>query len=112
MRFLTDVLFSAIDATVDATSSAVDTSQVFKASLMVVAAGGATGAVKLQASNDAPTTGSPTNWVDIPNASSTISANGVTLIPAFDCAYRYIQAKFTHTGVAGTVTAKLQTQGF
>jgi hypothetical protein len=73
----------------------------------------AAGTVKIQASNDspagvtAPTQFTPTNWADIPNATSLIAAGvgPAILIPSM--AFAYIRAVFTET-TPGSTTINVQ----
>lgn len=62
------------------------------------------GPIKLQASNDIT---NPTNWNDIPNATSTVTAGGDTLIPKTDCNYRWIRIRFSPSGGGGTFSVNL-----
>jgi hypothetical protein len=82
--------------------------------LQVVATGTIAGAVKLQYSNDpVQSPAVPTNWSDIPSATVTLTGTaGVFSIPKTDLCYNWVQAVFTASGGAGTVTATLQGVGF
>ncbi len=70
------------------------------------------GTLKLQCSNDNPNpTGKgigggtpfvPTNWADIPNATSTITAGAGPAIVVPNMCFQYIRAVFTRTGGTST----------
>ncbi len=66
------------------------------------------GTVKIQASNDnSSNKGSlsnqftPTNWVDVPNATGTVTSGSATLITLSNVSYNYVRAVYTSSG-AGT----------
>lgn len=112
MRYLRETLLSGANAAVNQTSAAVDCSYVIAASLQVVSTGTAAGTVKLQASNDAPGPGSPSNFTDIPSASVAVAGAGSYLIPKLDISYQYIRAVYTFTSGTGTITLNLKSIGF
>lgn len=103
----------------DLTGSVKNSDQIINLSVQVVSsAGTVAGVLKLQASNDAPNTSlrsefTPTNYVDIPNATVTISAGGAGMIRLSDCSFGYIRAIWTHDGggSTGTVTALMTAVG-
>lgn len=95
--------------------AAKDVNQVVNLSVHVVcSANTVIGAIKLQASNDSPTGGqfrvsfTPTNWVDIPNASAAIAAGESELISLSNCAYSYLRAVWTPDGGGSTGTINAQ----
>lgn len=69
---------------------------------------GDSGTFKLQASNDTynannmagPANFQPTNWVDIPNQSASITSGGAALLTIANCSYRWLRAVYTKS--AGT----------
>lgn len=95
-------------ASVSTTGAAIDVNQAVSASFQVVTADTtAAGTVKLQMSNDIPTSPrpnfTPTNWSDIPSATSTVVAGvGPSFIIA-NMAYSYIRAVFTRTAGAAVI---------
>jgi hypothetical protein len=77
-----------------------------------------TGTFKLQASNDKEdgtsntSTYVPTNWTDIADSSSTVSAAGTVLWNNGNAFYRWVRIVWTESGTAtGTVTARAQGKG-
>jgi hypothetical protein len=70
----------------------------------------AEGSVKIQASNDPPegqpaNAFTPTNWIDIPNASANITAGAPALIVIPNMAFRWIRAVFTETTPGSTTVS-------
>ena len=65
------------------------------------------GTVKIQGSNDAPVGNPfafvPTNWADIPSATSTIASGVGPAIAIQNLSYQYIRAVYT-SGSGGTTT--------
>lgn len=94
--------------------SATDTNQVVSLSFQAFFSdAAAAGTLKLQASNDsAPDRGqtafAPTNWVDIPSATATVTAGGSVLITIANCCYGYVRAVWTRSAGAGTITVNIQ----
>lgn len=74
------------------------------------------GTLKIQASNDPVPSGAmrsqftPTNWVDIPNASASITSGGSALIILSNVAIGWVRAVYTK-GVDGTGTYKVNMNG-
>lgn len=107
------------DSAGDLTGLAKNLDQVINLSVQVTCSvNTVVGIIKLQASNDAPNvmprTGfTPTNWVDIPNASATIAAGESELISLSNCAYGYLRVIWTHDagGSTGTVSAQMVAVG-
>lgn len=68
----------------------------------------AAGTLKIQCSNDIPLAGpnefTPTNWVDVPNATSTIASGTGPAIVIGSMCFAYIRAVYTRSG-GGTTTA-------
>lgn len=90
------------------TGSAYFVGQIVSASF-VLANGDATaaGTLKLQASNDAPINGNPqtfipTNWADIPNATSTVASGIGPAIVIGNMCFAYIRAVYTRSGGGST----------
>lgn len=102
----------AADASADQTAI-IKAGQLIQCSLQCVVTGASTGTLKLQFSNDitdptVPNGAAPTNWVDIPSASITVSAAGVTGLVKMDLAYNYLRVVWTHNnGSAGTISVNL-----
>lgn len=103
----TTILSANADAT--RTGAAWDTNQMVSASFQFATADlTAAGTVKIQMSNDNPAPSGnsinnqfiPTNWSDIPNATSTIVAGVGPGIVIPNMCFRYVRAVFTRTGGA------------
>lgn len=69
----------------------------------------ANGTVKIQASNDPSPEGysalqdfTPTNWVDIPNATATITSGGAAIITIAQTAYRWMRVVWTRSSGGST----------
>lgn len=108
MRFLPVQILSAPD-TASATGPAIDSNQCVSASFCPIFGDvTAAGVVKIQCSNDNPASSgyrsgfTPTNWSDIPNATSTITlgVGSVILIP--NMAFGYIRAVYTRSSGGST----------
>lgn len=112
MKYLSNIVLSASDTT-SQTSSKIDSNQLLGASFHCIFGDSTVaGSVKIQASNDpAPTNYTaqynftPTNWVDIPSASATITAGAPVLItiPNTSLLFRWMRVVFTE-GTPGTST--------
>lgn len=111
MRNAQVVILSAVD-TATVNGSAYDVGQVVSASFVpsfgdVTAAG----TIKLQASNDNPGTQlnfTPSNWADVPNATSTVAAGVGPAIVVANMCFRYIRAVYTRTsGGSSTITVTM-----
>ena len=96
-------------------SESIPTDYMTQCSVIAVVAGATSpvGTVKLQASNDISNAFpignyDPTNWVDVPLAEVSISANGIYVIPTTGLSYGFVRAVWTHTsGSGGTVMANV-----
>ncbi len=103
----------------NATGSKIDSGQLINASFHTYFGDAtAAGTVKIQASNDPVPNGAmrfqftPTNWVDIPNASATITAGTSSLISLANIAYNWIRVVWTSTGTgAQTITTRADVAG-
>lgn len=107
MRNAQVTILNAVD-TSSQTGAAVDVGQAVSASFVpsfgdVTAAG----TVKIQCSNDAPNARYldifvPTNWADIPNATSTVVAGVGPAIVIPNMCFSYIRAVYTRTSGGST----------
>ena len=120
MRYTNKIVLNAVTNDGNKTSSAIDASQLFAASVIgVFSDGAAAGTIKIQGSNDTNEDSNlqsvrnftPTNWVDIPSASGAVTAGEVEVAVANPLCYRWIRATWTRTAGAGTIIFYLQTQG-
>lgn len=100
-------ILSAVD-TGSATGGAIDVGQIISASFQVITGDAdAAGTVKLQMSNDltlgVPRTNfTPSNWSDIPNATSTVASGVAPPITIASMCYSYIRAIYTRSGGGST----------
>lgn len=73
------------------------------------------GTVKFQVSGDAPQPQNfafaPTNWVDLPNSSQTVTAGGSVTYNAQQFCYEWIRVVYTRGAGAGTVSVDLKSVG-
>jgi len=112
MRQMNSAVLSAADASSSQTSITINSADLHLASAQVVITGTAAGAVKLQASNDAPTSGAVSNWSDISGATVSVSGAGAYLIPELDVCYNHLQAVFTRSSGTGTITVNVHLIGY
>lgn len=96
-------------ATGNVTGAAISASLLIQGSFQIVTGDAAVaGTVKIQMSNDQNPAGdydagfTPTNWSDIPSATSTVTAGVGAPILLTTMAYRFIRVVFTRS--AGTTT--------
>ena len=107
---------SAVDASADAVSSAINAQSLFNCSIQTISTGASTGTLKVQVSNDIvdpsiPPT-APTHWSDLSGATVTINAASVGLIPLQNLCYAWIRLVYTkNNGSAGTITANFKAFG-
>jgi len=96
--------------TASATGSSFDVNQAVSASFVPVCGDAtAAGTLKLQCSADIiPTNVTPTNWVDIPNATSAIASGTGPAIVIGNMCFKYIRAVYTRTsGGSTTITVNM-----
>lgn len=108
MRPAITPIFNAADMTTTPTTSGVDASQMFAASVQAVTTGTATGTIKLQASDDL--IGGSLRWSDI--ATVAVSGAGTYLIPKTELAYQYVRVTYVNTSGTGAISANLALKGF
>lgn len=101
-------------ATGSITGAKIDSNQLMAASFQVVTGDVAVaGTVKIQASNDIcndqyqPDQFTPTNWSDIPSATSTVAAGVGPLITINQLSYRWMRVVFTRTGGTTTINVNM-----
>lgn len=96
-------------------SESIPTDYMTQCSVIVVVAGATSpvGVVKLQASNDISNAFpignyDPTNWVDVPLADVSVSANGTYVIPTTGLSYGFVRAVWTYSsGSGGTIAVNV-----
>lgn len=110
MRYTNPIALSGA-ATGSLNGTAIPTTQALQSSFQIVTGDTAVaGTVKLQMSNDQNPSGDydktfvPTNWSDIPSATSTVTAGVGPCIQLANMAFRYIRVVFTRTGGTTTIT--------
>lgn len=110
------ILSDANTATVTGTD--FDVNQIVSASFQTVMGDvSANGTVKIQGSNDNPGPSgkaingnfTPTNWSDIPNATSTITSGVGSMIVIPNMCFRYIRAVYTKSSGGSTTVQVLAT---
>lgn len=109
------ISMNALDASVDHNGVAIFTGMMVAMSVQVVMTGTASGALKLQFSNDGAGPGlTPTSWSDITSATVTLTGTaGVFSIQKNDLAYEWVRLVYTkNNGSAGTITARAKLTGF
>ncbi len=116
MRNVNCTILSDSDTT-SHNGTAVDSNQLVSASFQAIFGDvGANGTVKIQASNDTYNarynypegTFAPTNWVDVPNATATITSGSSGLITIANMSYRWIRAVYTRSsGGSTTITVNM-----
>lgn len=118
MRNVNCNILSAVD-TATQTGGKVDSNQLVSASFAVYF-GDATadGTVKIQASNDVnndryqAAAFTPVNWVDIPNASASITSGSSAIITIANMSYRWIRAVYTrNSGGSTTINVLMNALG-
>ena len=117
MRNCSNTNINAADLSQDQNGIAIDASSLFAASAHAIVTGSSpAGTLKLQASNDTPPilggTKIPVNWVDIPNATVSVSGVGDYLIPKTDLAYMFIRAVWAKSAGTGAITVNIKESGF
>lgn len=97
----------------------IDSNQLFAASFQAVFGDStAAGTLKIQMSNDVAPTGGPgvsnftvTNWVNIPSASSTVTAGACPPITINPSCYRWLRAVYTRSsGGSSTINVNMFAQ--
>ena len=115
MRNICVEIMSGAD-TGNVTGGAVNVNQVVSASFVPVFGDvSATGTVKIQASNDLPPQGqqfsfTPTNWADIPNATSAVASGVGPAIVIGNMCFQSIRAVYTRTS-GGSTTVSVRMNG-
>lgn len=103
------------------TSNAIPLDQIYGFAIQIVSSGTAEGAVKLQASCDAParqtqvSNGGPdeiTDWTDIADSSILIVTGDNNIMYNYNgCFYRAVRVVYTNTTGSGLMSAKLSVKG-
>lgn len=105
----------AVSGTTAYASAAIECQQLLSVSAHCVSTSTATGAYKLQASNDPKTNiaqnNVPTNWFDIPSATQNVTAGSSTGIPKTELSYEWIRVVYTNATNTGSITIRLKFLG-
>lgn len=111
-----DINFKSIDAVLTSSNingDNIDSNQWFSASFQAYFSDNtAAGTFKIQASNDVCPFGNvydaanftPTNWVDVPNATATIASGAASIILIPVCSFRSLRVVFISTNGSSTAT--------
>lgn len=119
MRMINATALNAVSVAADQNSSAYPSARYTRVSATAQVTGGASpsGTMKIQYSDDVPPSENlimfftPTNWYDVPNATTTITANGTYSIPETEVAYRFLRLAYAKTSGTGTLTAQIMANG-
>ncbi len=118
MRVVVQKSINAVVNSASINGSAINASQLINASFQTINSDtDVEGTVKIQASNDLPPAGqlapfTPTNWSDIPNATSAVAAGVGPVIVLQNMAYQFVRAVFTKTvDGTGTMSVTMNAQG-
>jgi hypothetical protein len=103
-------------------SAAIDAEQLYACSFIAeFSVNDAAGTLKVQVSNDiAPAGNFPTgfvpattSWIDLTSASVIVAGGSISLVPMpTTLCYRFLRVVWTRTGGTGTITVKMNAQGF
>jgi len=101
-----------VQAAATVTTAAIPALNLFYCSAQMAATGSPIGTMKLQASNDDPTspTTPPANWSDIPSATVSVSGAGAFLIPKIELCYQWVRIVYTNSG-SGTISVVFKALG-
>lgn len=114
MRYVNVNVLSAVD-TSSQNGIQIDSNQLISASFTAYFGdAGANGTLKVQASNDPMSYGylaqdfTVTNWVDIPNATATVTSGGNVVITVAQCCYRWMRVVYTRSsGGSSTINVNM-----
>lgn len=112
MKYTRVVAFNAVDGSQNQTSSAMDAKNFVYMTVHNSSTSTAAGAVKVQGSNDLPTTGNPSNWVDIASQTVNVTAASQTTIPTFIPNFMWVRLVYTFSSGTGTVTSQVKLTGW
>lgn len=117
MKFLNTQNIPSTSITPTFNGTAIATDQMLYISAQVITSSGSSpsATVKMQASNDIPSTSPsglpnqfvPTNWTDVSGATVTITTNGTLLIPKTEICYRWVRFVVTFTSGTGNVSVNV-----
>lgn len=117
LRIKNQVLLSAVDASINESTAAVDLENMLGYSIQAIFTGAPVGTLKLQGSDDWTPDAQfvqppPTNWTDITGSSTAVSAAGSVLFNTANSYYRWVRAVYTATSGSGTLTIQVNAKGF
>lgn len=119
MRVVSTQALSAVNTASVTSAVILDTNQAINVSFQVIMGDAtAAGTVKIQGSNDNPTgittrnTFTPTNWSDIPNATSVIASGVGPMIVMSNIAFQWMRVVYTRTsGGSTTIIVNMNAAG-
>lgn len=115
MHYVNKVALAKADGTTT-NGDTLDSNQWVSASFhFYTAATGNSGTFKLQASNDptpvgyqvGPSNFQPTNWVDIPNQTASITSGSAALLTIANSSYRWVRAVYTRSGGSDAIAVQV-----
>lgn len=115
MHYINKVCLTTSDGTTK-NGDTLDSNQWVSVSFQVYTAGiGDSGTVKLQMSNDPcppgysanPSNFQPTNWSDIPSATSAVASGVGPPITIANCTYRWLRAVYTRVGGSDAINVQV-----
>lgn len=118
MRRINETIISGQAATANPFSGpAIDMREFYAMTSIIRSSSGSNaGTLKLQGSNDQDASNmpnfAPTNWVDIPSKSVTVTAGAIAVIEAVQLCYAYVRHVWTPSAGAGTIAVDINKQGF
>jgi len=109
LRFVSEVLLNAADASTNQTSGQLDTKEMARVNVVVSTTGTAAGTVTLEGAVDVPTHGNPVTFVTIPGTSISVSAAQTltTTAAPINISYSAVRVKYVFSSGTGTITATL-----
>ncbi len=105
----------ALVATGTANGDAIPVPNAFAMSFQYTATGTLAGTLKVQFSNDTYQPNSkiaPTNWTDIPSATSSVVAATGSGLAKIDLCYNWIRIVMTASGGTGTVSVRIKANAY
>lgn len=117
MRVVSTVALSAVNTATVTSTVVLDANQIVNCTFQTIMGDAtAAGAVKVQGSNDNPTTErqnfTPTNWSDIPSATSTIASGVGPLIVISNISCQWFRVVYTRaSGGSSTIKVVMNAEG-
>lgn len=120
MRVVNEVIFNALDGSVNQTSVPLIVDHSWGYAIQLVITGTVAGTVKLQGSCDpgpnanfqAANDTQAVNWTDIANSSLPITGAGTLTYDVVKTAYPFVRVVYTASSGTGTISARFNAKGF